>query len=412
MRGMAPPTREDSEWESEIGYDRVGGSRFSKVTWVELGAVYIFAFAALFTLYILFLYPLLLAALGRFQRVRPVRKDPNFVASVSVVMPVRNGEAWLAAKLDSLLALDYPRPLLDAIFVVSDGSTDGTDEIARSYGQQTGGLVRTIRLTPGGKALALNAAFAEARSEILFLTDVRQPLEGSCLRELVACFADPEIGAASGELIIRDGNSQEMVNTGLYWRYEKWIRKQLSRIDSVLGATGAVYAIRRSLVAELPAGTLLDDVQLPLNAFFRGYRVILDDSARAYDIPTALDAEFRRKVRTLAGNYQLLPRFPQLFHPGRNRMWIHFLSHKFGRLLLPFALLAAAGAAPLLPAPWNWWALAGQVVFYGAALADPLMPERSFPKKITSPVRTFCVMMLATLSATSILFSPQRSFWK
>jgi cellulose synthase/poly-beta-1,6-N-acetylglucosamine synthase-like glycosyltransferase len=374
-------------------------------------AVRWFLAAVFLSFYILFLYPILLWVRSRLRSGKPVRKSPSFCTTVTVVLPVRNGEAWLAAKLDSLLALDYPRGLLDAILVISDGSTDGTDEIARAYGEKTA-IVRLLRLEPGGKALALNAAFAQARGEILFLTDVRQPMDRACLRELVACFADPAVGAVSGELIIRDGESSEMANTGLYWRYEKWIRKQLSGIDSILGATGAVYAIRRELVVELPAGTLLDDVHLPLAAFFRGYRVVMDETAKAYDIPTSLDTEFRRKVRTLAGNYQLMGRFPELFSPWRNRMWIHFLSHKFGRLLLPFALVVIAASSLALPAPWCWWMLAGQLAFYGAALIDPLVPERTVLKKITSPIRTFCVLMAATMSAASILVFPQRAFWK
>lgn len=379
----------------------------------ESWAVLLFLIAAVFVLYTLFGYPLLLAFLSRRRPGPAIQKDPLYRALVSVVMPVKNGERWLAAKLDSLLAMDYPHECFDAIYVISDGSTDRTAEIVTSYAHRNTGVpVKLLNVPPGGKALALNAAFGQVRGDILFLTDVRQPLEKTCLSQLVACFADPTVGAVSGELIIRDGTSSEEANTGLYWKYEKWIRKGLSKIDSVLGATGAVYAIRRSLAAELPAGTLLDDVHLPLNAFFQGYRVILDDSARAYDIPTSLDSEFRRKVRTLAGNYQLLGRFPALLLPWRNRMWIHFMSHKFGRLILPWALLLAAAASLFLPPPWRALAVAAQLGFYSLAYADRWLPEGFVLKKLSSPVRTFCVLMAATALAASILISPKRQFWK
>ena len=145
----------------------------------------------------------------------------------------------------------------------------------------------------------MNTALAQAKGEILFFTDVRQQFHPDSLANLVACFADPEVGVVSGELVIRDGTGIEEASVGLYWKYEKWIRKQLSRLDSIMGATGCIYAMRRELAIPLPEGTLNDDMYLPLEAFFRGYRVILDDSALAFDYPTPLASEFRRKVRTL-----------------------------------------------------------------------------------------------------------------
>jgi hypothetical protein len=252
---------------------------------------------------------------------------------------------------------------------------------------------------------------AQASGEILFFTDVRQQLDTASLANLVACFADPQVGVASGELVIRDGTGVEEASVGLYWKYEKWIRKQLSRVDSVPGATGCIYAMRRELAMPLPEGTLNDDMYLPLGAFLRGYRVILDDSALAFDYPTPLASEFRRKVRTLAGVYQIVGACPALLGP-RNRMWIHFFSHKLARLLMPWAMLAAAVAACGLPAPWNAWAIGAQAAAYLLAVADPWLPA-GFPlKRLTSPVRTFVVLMAASLCALAILFVPPRVLWK
>ena len=367
-------------------------------------AAAVFIAAALFVVYTLFGYPVLLHFLARF-RGRPIQRafSPR---TVSVLLPVFNGERFLAAKLDSLLALDYPAGLMN-IFVLSDGSTDGTAEIAARY---AGRGVHFEQLPHGGKAAALNAGLALAQAEILFLTDVRQALEASSLRALVACFADPAVGAVSGELIIRDGETQEEANVGLYWKYEKWLRKRLSSLDSVLGATGCIYAMRRELARPLPPGCLLDDMFLPLQAFFAGYRVVFEESARAYDYPTSLDSEFRRKVRTLAGNYQLMGYLPQLLGPG-NRLWLHFVSHKVARLLLPFSLLALLCSAPLLPSPWNFVCSGAQLVFYAAALADPAISESFFLKRISAPVRTFVVLMAASFCAASILFRPKADFW-
>jgi len=356
--------------------------------------------------YTLFGYPVLLGLMARW-RARPVRKAP-WRATVSIILPVSNGERWVAGKLESILALDYPAELLE-VLVVSDGSTDGTASIVGGF---TGrGSIQLLEVAKGGKAAALNAALRRAQGEILFFTDVRQQLAPGSLKCLVECFADPQVGVASGELVIRAGAGLEEASVGLYWKYEKWIRKQLSRLDSVPGATGCIYAMRRELASALPEDTLNDDMFLPLGAFFRGYRVIFDEGALAFDYPTALASEFRRKVRTLAGVYQIVGFYPALLGPG-NRMWIHFVSHKFARLLMPWAMIVAGVASFGLPAPWKGWAIGVQAAGYLLACLDPWVPG-GFPlKRWSSPVRTFAVLMAASLCAVGILFVPPRVLWK
>src|ERR1035441_2637384 len=236
----------------------------------------LFLFCGGFCVYTLFGYPLLLGLVARW-RTRPVRKAP-WPATVSVILPVHNGEPWVAAKLESILALNYPAELLE-ILVVSDGSTDATASIVGGFTGRA--KIELLALPRRGQGGALNAALGRATGEILFFTDVRQQLHPDSLANLVACFADPEVGVASGELVIREGAGLEEASVGLYWKYEKWIRKQLSRRDSVLGATGCIYAMRRHLAPLLPRGTLNDDMYLPLAAFFRGYRVVLDDGGLA-----------------------------------------------------------------------------------------------------------------------------------
>jgi biofilm PGA synthesis N-glycosyltransferase PgaC len=359
-----------------------------------------------FSFYAVAGYPLLLALWARF-RFRPVQR--NFTPlSVTVLLPVRNGERWLRGKLESLLALEYPSELLQ-IVVISDGSTDGTEAIASTYASAE--KIELLRISSGGKAVALNAGIERARGEILFFTDVRQALAPDSLRNLVGCFADPSVGAASGELVIRDGETLEELSVGLYWKYEKWLRKRESRIDSVMGATGCIYAMRRELAVPLPAGTLVDDMFLPLAAFFRGYRVTLDETAVAFDYPTALDAEFRRKVRTQAGVYQIMGLYPDLLTP-RNRMWFAFVSHKLARLLLPFALLLAAATTAALNETWRAAAIAAQALFYGLALADWWIPPGFLGKRLTSPMRSFVVLLAAAFCAMFVLFQPAGSLWK
>ena len=168
---------------------------------------------------------------------------------VSVVICVRNGEVHLRRKLESVLALDYPRELLD-VLVVSDGSTDGTEGIAGEFAAEG---VRLLRVPFGGKPAALNAALGVIQSEILLVTDVRQVLERESVRRMVGGFVDPAVGVISGELLIVEADTLQEANIGLYWRFESWIRRQLSLVDSMLGATGPFYAIRRELVRTVAA---------------------------------------------------------------------------------------------------------------------------------------------------------------
>jgi biofilm PGA synthesis N-glycosyltransferase PgaC len=358
-----------------------------------------------FVVYILFGYPLLLALFTERLR-RPIHRAP-VTGPVSFLIAVRDGEQFLEAKVESILALDYPRHLME-ILVISDGSTDRTEAIARGLAPNG---VRLLAVPSAGKSAALSIGINEARGDFLVFTDVRQRLAPESLLLLLENFADPAVGVVSGALTILDPATHEEADTGLYWRYELWIRDHLSQIDSIFGATGAYYAMRRELAVPIPKGMLLDDMYLPLSAFLKGYRLVVDVRAKAFDQPTGLDNEFRRKVRTLAGNYQILLAWPGMLGPA-NRLWFHFWSYKFGRLLLPFALLLMLGAGFALPQPWSYAIVGAQLSFYCMAIADRWI-ARSFPlKRLTSPIRTFVTLMGAGVWALSVFFVPSERLWK
>lgn len=366
-------------------------------------AVVIFIISSLLAAWVLVGYPVLLAFLAHYFG-RPIQKH-DIVDSVSVIIAVRNGERWLRNKLESVLSLDYPKDKMEVI-IVSDGSTDDTEEIARSYADKG---VRLLVVPPGGKPAALNAAVPQATGDLLFLTDVRQILEPDCLKNLVACMADPAVGIVSGNLRIRRGSNIEEESTGLYWRYENAIRRNLSRVDSMLGATGPVYLLRRRLFVPIPPDCLLDDMFLPLSVHLAGYRLVLEEKAIAVDEPTLLASEFRRKVRTQAGNLQLLVLLPGLFS-RRNRMRFHYVSLKIGRLALPWLFLATLLSSMALPGAWRALAIP-QILFWMLALVDPLFPEGSSPRKITGLPRAFAVLVFSAAAALRILFLPARSLW-
>jgi cellulose synthase/poly-beta-1,6-N-acetylglucosamine synthase-like glycosyltransferase len=372
---------------------------------VQIFSAAVFVLACAVMLYALIGYPLLLNWLAK--RVNnPVHKDDQ-LRTVSIVIAVYNGEKFLERKLRAIFAQNYPRELME-ILVVSDGSTDRTDEIARSFASQG---VKFLRVPHGGKAAALNAAVPLVSGEILVLNDVRQTLDHNCLRNVIACFGDAKVGSVSPQTIIVQGETLEETTTSLYWRYELWIRQRMTRIDSTFGYSGAFAAMRRELWVPLPPGTLLDDVYEPLVAFFQGYRILLEPSATMYDFPTVLQSEFRRKVRLQAGLYQMLKIMPELLS-SRNRMRLHFLSAKYGRIVIPYCMIAAALATIGLPPYWRAAAAWAQVLFYGLAALDVAVPDGLKLKKLTSPIRTFVVLIAASLAAVRVYFVPPTSLWK
>lgn len=367
--------------------------------------VTLFVLGLTFVFYVLFGYPLLIAFWSKWRPQAVVKRfTPR---TVSLLLPVHNGERWLENKLRVIRELNYPPELLQTI-VISSASSDRTLEIAQ---QHSGPRLQAIEVREAGKARALNAALAVATGEILFLTDVRQELEPDSLRTLIENFADERVGAVSGELIIRAGDSREEASVGLYWKYEKLIRSAQSRIDSLPGATGAIYAIRRALTRPMPEGTLLDDVYLPMCAYFQGYRLIWEPGAKAFDIPASLRTEFARKVRTLAGVYQVTGEFPQLLVPN-HRLWLHFMSHKVGRLGLPYALIVVLLSSFALPRPLMLAALFAQTAFYGLAWLDGYLPDASRLKRLSSPIGTFVTLMGAAVCATAIFFVPPDRLWR
>jgi cellulose synthase/poly-beta-1,6-N-acetylglucosamine synthase-like glycosyltransferase len=311
-------------------------------------------------------YPLLLACAARLRK-RPPRRAEGFTASVSIVLAVHNEGARIGPRLDELTGLLAAAGVKGEILVISDGSTDDTTAVAREHTK--GGTVRVLDLPQKvGKAAALSHGCAAAAHEILVFADARQRWEPSALKRLLENFADPSVGAVSGDLVVESAPGV-MAGVGLYWRYEKWLRKQESRLHSVVGVTGAISAVRRGLFRPIPAGTLLDDVYWPLCVAMQGGRVVHDSRAVAYDrLPEKARDEFRRKVRTLSGNFQLLARLPSALLPWRNPLWLQFLSHKVLRLLAPWALLGMLAASWFLPGSFYRAAFWEQMIAYGVGM--------------------------------------------
>jgi cellulose synthase/poly-beta-1,6-N-acetylglucosamine synthase-like glycosyltransferase len=297
------------------------------VFWLALGTM----------LYVYVGYPLMLMAWRRLAP-RPVRKA-DCEPTVSLVIAMHNEIHDAEAKMQNCFQLDYPLEKLQ-IIVSLDAPTDGTDDILRQYrGRRVEVVVSQVRC---GKASALNSGVALATGEIVVFADARQRFDRRAIRELVANFADSSVGAVSGQLILLDREGREAGDAaGLYWRYEKALRAMESEIHSVPGATGAIYAIRREMYSPLRPKTVLDDVVNPMRIVLAGKRAILESNARAYDASSVSpEVEFGRKRRTLMGNYELFIETPQLLLPWRNPIFIQMVSHKVGRLVVPYCLVA------------------------------------------------------------------------
>lgn len=346
-------------------------------------------------------YPLLMRAWAQL-RGRPhhcKRANP----SVSVLVVAHNEAPRILRRIENLLELDYEADRLE-IVIASDGSSDETVALANTF--CTAGVQVVAFDEHRGKPAVLNDVVANLRGEIVVLMDVRQSIAKNAIRILVNNFADAGTGAVSGELVLTGGEGREgasdgsMDGVGFYWRYEKFIRLSESRVDSTVGATGALYAIRRELFEPIPADTILDDVLIPMQIVRQGFRVLFESSALASEpVSDSPTAEFRRKVRTIGGNFQLLVHHPWLLNPFANRLWLQTVSHKLFRLLCPACLvLVLVANLMLLDLLFYQLTFLLQVAFYTAALVAQLAPRASRKTALLSVPHTFCLLNWSTVA--------------
>lgn len=322
-------------------------------------------------------YPILLAVIARLWTRKPnvANEDKSSAPGISVVLVARNEAERIVPRIENLLGGDFAGEL--EIVLVCDGCSDDTAELARQAG---GDRLRLIELAESrGKAHGVNAGVEAASGEIVVFGDARQRFDGSAIARLVDAFEDSNVGAASGSLEIESSAAGAGAGIDFYWKLEKFIRSAESRIDSCIGCTGAIYAIRRDLFEPMPEDTILDDVVVPMRIAAAGARVKFVDDALAFD-PQKLapETERRRKTRTLAGNFQMMFRYPGWLMPWCNRLWWQVIAHKYLRLAGPLLLLLCLiASAWLMMAGDVIYAIAfgGQVVLYLLAAAGLALPS-------------------------------------
>ena len=375
-------------------------------------------------------YPCLAAMLATRLGREPRLEGPASASAATPVLPAltvvvcaHDEEARIGARITDILAQNYPADRLD-VLVVSDGSHDRTAVIAATAAALDARVSVLVLPENVGKAAAVNAAMARVETSLVAFTDARQRYAAGALQALVLPFMDPSVGAVSGELVILDmpvpdadvpakttaaGNE-----SSLYWRMEKRLRADEARLGWLHGVSGSVYAMRRELFRKMPTGTILDDMWVPLQVILSGHRVWMARDAVAHDhASSTAGEEFARKLRTLAGNWQLIARLPVLLDPWRNPVFFAWWSHKFLRLMAPWALLLALLASALLPGTFYRFAFLAQLSAYAWAIIGLRLPQLAKRIPLSSVAGTFLMLNLASLlSLPASLSTDPARLWK
>jgi len=361
-------------------------------------ATAVFWVSAVLIVYVYAGYPVALWLLGTCGLGRPVRRG-TIEPPVTLVISAYNEVAVIGAKLRNSLALDYSPDRLQ-VLVVSDASSDGTDEAVMAVGDPRVELLRMPER--GGKTAGLNAAVRRARGEIIVFSDANAIYDRLAIRYLVRNFADPEVGAVTGESryqIAEQDASTEAENQ--YWNYELWVKRQESRLGSLVGGDGAIYAVRRALYTELGASDLSDFVN-PLQVVAQGFRNVYETEAFSNEGGAeGFGAEFRRKVRIVNRAWRATLKLRSLLNPFRYGVFaLQFLSHKVLRWFVPMFLLALLAANLWLArggAPFYSVTLAAQLLFYATALLGLLLDRLGRSVWLLNVPYYFCAVNIASL---------------
>ena len=380
-------------------------------SWVNLGPVF---WASLFLIgYAYVLYPLWVRYAASWI-LEPVASDveDHELPPVTVLIAAYNAGLHLRPRLQNLLDCDYPARKL-SILIASDGSTDSTVAQVRELADPR----ITVLDVPNrrGKSAALCAAIREVRSEVVLFTDVSTHFERAAIRRLARHFRDPDVGIAIGQVNMFD--EQGSPAEGLYWRMEAGLRRNETRLGTVLGASGAIYALRKSVFVAPPRPIINDDLVLPMLAQLRhGCRGVFDETAQAHALVSrGLAVEFRRRCRIGAGGYQSLAVLGDLLQPRHWRHAFAFFSHKLLRWVVPFLMIIALLTnLALVGTPVYDVMLAAQLVGYTLAGFGLWMTGDRFGERLPRLAASFCTMNLALMigcfrwlmGADSVVWNP------
>jgi len=330
---------------------------------------------------------------------------------VSIILAAYNEEAVIERTIQNCLSLEYPKELRE-IIIGSDGSTDRTVEIARKFESEG---VRVLAFSDRrGKTTVISDCAHEAAGDVLVFSDANTIMRPDAITNLVRHFDDPAVGAVCGELrfLAHDGRPAD---EGVYWRYEVTLKILESRLDSVLGANGALYALRKELFPSLPASLITDDFVIPMKVRSRDFRVIYDPEAVAMEeMPARVSDEFRRRMRIGAGNLQALWHCRSLLLPWKGFAAFAFWSHKVLRWFTPFLLPVGLVCNLLLLSEPVWRAVfILQAAFYGAALLGYALQRLRLPAgPLRLPYYFVAINVALGLGLLRGVFGMQRAAWQ
>ncbi len=374
------------------------------VLWLSFSAV-LYAYAG---------YPLLLVCCHFVCRRRASNPDDAFCPSVSIVLAAFNEAKGIRAKIENCLALDYPRERLQ-ILVGSDGSQDGTNQIAAEFRDRG---VELFEFEPRrGKMATVSRLVARASGDVCVFSDISEVFDLDALRKLTRHFADPEIGAVTGNHIYRSTTGGLGKGTAFYWRFQRLLQRIESRVYSICACDGTIYACRRKLFPYPPDDTINDDVAVPLGIIGRGKRVVFEPEAvaRGEVLPNARRF-FRQKIRSQAGKYQIFRRFPRMFMPWPLRQWWIFASHSVLPVLVPWFLVFGliANCVLCFSGPWLYqWLLILQAGFYLLAAVGWIAEELRFDIPLAAIPFYFVAANIGSLCGCFAYISGmQRATWR
>ena len=378
-------------------------------------ALILFWVAAFFIIYTYIGFPLGVVLRGLFWSFPYKHEEPTNPPAVSVVISAYNEEKSIAAKLDNILSMEYPRDCLEVV-IASDGSTDGTDAIVERYKEHG---VKLLSLPRVGKAAALNVAVNASSGKLLVFSDANSMYKADAIQKLVRPFGDPEVGGVAGNQIYRTevAGGSSIDGERAYWNFDRMLKQFQGKSGNTLAATGAIYAIRRSLFGPIPDG-VSDDLFTSTGIIVQGYRLVFAPEAIAYEpVAATSQVEFGRKVRVIMRSWKALIFRKELLNPFRYKFYaIQLFSHKILRYLVVFPLLMLFLVSAFLWKTGFLYQMAtiGQVAFYCCALLGWLLNGTPFGrKKIFTIPFYFCMVNAASLVAIiNVLGGRQINHWE
>jgi poly-beta-1,6-N-acetyl-D-glucosamine synthase len=359
-------------------------------------------------------YPLLIALLARMKPHRINNSQDSKLPKVSLIVAAHNEEKVIDQKIQNSLALDYPQELL-SIIIVSDGSTDRTDEIINGFISNS--KIKFLHYEPRkGKAHALNFGAANSDGEIIVFSDANIWYEPGSIKKLVRNFSDPSVGCVCGKVLLKKPEgSLEPLGEGAYMKYERFIHENESRFHTMIGTDGAMYAIRRELFRPLPEDAIVDDFIIAMQVLEKNCRIVYEPEAIGYEeAASSVSQEFKRKVRMIAGGFQSMKVLKDALNPWRHPgVLFHFVSHKFLRWVAPVFMAALLFSNLLLLSTLPYSITLGlQIAFYAFAVAG------SFGESLRNRVffyfpYYFCSMNLAaSIGMKRFLLGQQTVKWE